>query len=336
MTRLSALLPKWPQNWPLQPVPRTRWARQEPTYRDADPQVIGAALKRAEARPAGNWFVFAASRGIRAGRPLGCRVAGVELVAWRAAAGRLVVGPGACPHLGGPLDQATVDGGELVCRWHGLRIGTGGCHGWSPMPSHDDGVLAWVRLDTVGGEKPLPAPVVPARPPEESAVDSVAEVVGVCEPSDIVANRLDPWHGGWFHPYSFTRLRVLSAPGKVDVPPEQDRFLVAVTFRVAGRLGVPVHAEFTCPEPRTVVMRIVAGEGVGSVVETHATPLGNGRDGRPRTAVIEAVVADSTRPGFALARASAALLRPVMARAAARLWRDDLAYAERRYALRTS
>ncbi|GGI92151.1 (2Fe-2S) ferredoxin [Saccharopolyspora subtropica] len=317
-------------------MPRTRWEHQEPTYPDADPQVIAAALKRAEARAAGNWYVFAASRSVRADRPLGFRVAGVELVAWRDAAGRLVVGPGACPHLGAPLARAAVDGGDLVCRWHGLRIGVGGCSGWRAVPSHDDGVLAWVRLDAVGGEEPLPEPVVPTRPPAESAVDAVASLVGVCEPADVVANRLDPWHGAWFHPYSFTRLRVLGAPGKVDVPPDDDRFTVAVTFRVGGRLGVPVHAEFTAPEPRTVVMRIVSGEGVGSVVETHATPLGTGRDGRPRTAVVEAVVADSTRPGFAVARAFAPLLRPVMARAAARLWRDDLAYAERRYALRTS
>ena len=64
------------------------------------------------------------------------------------------------------------------------------------------------------------------------------------------------------------------------MPEEADRFLVAVTFRI-GRLGVPVVAEFTSPEPRTIVMRIVDGEGTGSVVETHATPLGPGPDGLP-------------------------------------------------------
>jgi hypothetical protein len=29
-------------------------------------------------------------------------------------------------------------------------------------------------------------------------------MTGVCEPEDVVANRLDPWYGVWFHPYSFT------------------------------------------------------------------------------------------------------------------------------------
>jgi hypothetical protein len=100
-------------------------------------------------------------------------------------------------------------------------------------------------------------------------------------------------------------------------------------------LGIPVIAQFTAPEPRTVVMHIVEGQGVGSVVETHATPLGKGPDGRPRTAVIEAVIAQSDRTGFQYSLRAAPLLRPVMKLAAARLWRDDLDYAERRYALRT-
>ena len=230
---------RWPRHWPLRPLPKAEWPGQPPTYAAARPALIEAAVKRAQARPAGNWFVLAASRQIHGDRPFGTSVA------------------------------------------------------------------------------------------------SVATLVGVWEPADIVANRLDPWHGSWFHPYSFSRLSVLSAPGEVDVAEEEDRFLVSVTFRVAPGLGVPVRAEFSCPGPRTVVMRITEGEGAGSVVETHAIPRGRGVDGRPRTAVIEAVIAESGRPGFAFARAVAPVLRPVMRRAVARLWRDDLAYAERRYQLRS-
>jgi hypothetical protein len=83
------------------------------------------------------------------------------------------------------------------------------------------------------------------------------------------------------------------------------------------------------------VMRIVDGEGTGSVVETHATPLGPGPDGRARSAVLEAVIAHSDRAGFTHARRAAPLITPLMRYAATRLWRDDLAYAERRYQLRT-
>lgn len=319
---------------PLRRVPRTRWSAQQPSYRAAKPSVIEAALKRAEARPSGNWYVLASSRAIRCDRPYGATVAGTELVAWRDAVGVLTVGPGACPHLGAPLAKGRIDCGELVCRWHGLRLDAQGTYGWGALPSHDDGVLAWVRLDQAGGEQPLPRPVLPRRPCLASSVDAVAGVTGICEPSDIIANRLDPWHGAWFHPYSFTRLDVLAAPDEQDVDDEDDSFDVSVTFRVGAGFGVPVRAEFSCPEPRTVVMRVVDGEGAGSVVETHATPLGPGRDGQARTAVIEAILANSDRRGFAAARVSAPVLRPLIRRAATRLWRDDLAYAERRYALR--
>jgi nitrite reductase/ring-hydroxylating ferredoxin subunit len=326
---------QWPADWPLQPIPRERWAEQEPTYRDASPVVIESAAKRARSRPSGNWFVLAASRQIRADGPFGAKVGGIELVAWRDEPGDVHVGPGACPHLGAPLAQARVECGGLRCRWHGLLLGAEGGHGWSPLPSHDDGVLVWVRLDELGGEKPSEVPVVPERPETGARLAAVATLVGTCEPEDIIANRLDPWHGAWFHPYSFARLRVLDAPRDLGAPDAEDRFVVDVTFRVTRRWGVPVRAEFLCPEPRTVVMRIIDGEGVGSVVETHATPLGPGADGRPRTAVIEATVAGSPRPGFKLASKAAPLLRPAMNWTAARLWRDDLDYAERRYALRT-
>ena len=82
-------------------------------------------------------------------------------------------------------------------------------------------------------------------------------------------------------------------------------------------------------------MRIVDGEGQGSVVETHATPLGAGPDGLPRTAVVEAVIAHSDRHHFGKALVVAPVIRPLMGISATRLWRDDLAYAERLYELRS-
>ena len=227
-----------------------------------------------------------------------------------------------------------MDCGALICPWHGLRLEGGREFGWKPYPAHDDGVLAWVRLDGVGGEEPTERPILPARP-DGPTLHAVTRLVGTCEPSDIIANRLDPWHGAWYHPYSFAQLEVLSAPpADVDLPEDADRFLVPVTFHI-GRFGVPVVAEFTSPEPRTIVMRIIDGEGAGSVVETHATPVGPGPDGLPRTAVIEAVIAHSDRPGFVHALRGQPLIAPFMRQAATRLWRDDLAYAERRYLVRT-
>ncbi|MCF6525522.1 DUF5914 domain-containing protein [Streptomyces sp. JJ36] len=312
-------------------LPAPAWSSQEPTWRAARPRLIQEALARAVARPSGNWYVCGAAREIRPGRPYGRTVAGAELVVWRRPDGRPVAGPGACPHLGAPLCHGVVERGGLRCHWHGLLLTEEGTAGWEPWPVYDDGVLLWVRLDEAGGEEPLPRPRLPRRPDAARTLDAVTTVAGGCEPEDVVANRLDPWHGAWFHPYAFTRLRVREEPG----PGNGDRFVVDVAYRVGSRAAVPVRAAFTAPEPRTVVMEILDGEGAGSVVETHATPLTAPGAARPRTAVVEAVLATSPRPGFTAARAAAPLLRPLVRRAAARLWRDDLAYAERRWELRS-
>ncbi|WP_420710830.1 DUF5914 domain-containing protein [Streptomyces sp. MUSC 125] len=309
------------------------WERQRPTWREASPALIADALARAQARPTGNWYVVGASRALRPDRPMARSVAGREVVLWRNGEGRLVAGPGSCPHLGAPLGDSPVRCGTLVCRWHGLALDGGPFAGWEPWPAHDDGVLVWVRLDEVGGEQPVDRPAVPERPMVAAALTAVYTGAGACEPEDVVANRLDPWHGAWFHPYSFVDLAVVRAPTRGE---QDDSFTVDVSFKVAGRLVVPVRAVFTAPGPRTVVMRITAGEGEGSVVETHATPLGPDAGGRPRTAVVEAVIATSGRTGFAVARRAAPLLRPVVRAVAGRLWRDDLAYAERRWALRSA
>ncbi|MGV0803149.1 DUF5914 domain-containing protein, partial [Mycolicibacterium elephantis] len=91
---------------------------------------------------------------------------------------------------------------------------------------------------------PAERPVVPERP-DAPRMHAVARLDGTCEPRDVIANRMDPWHGSWFHPYSFTGLDVLASPPVGEqVSETADRFLVAVTFRI-GRLGVPVVAEFT-------------------------------------------------------------------------------------------
>ncbi|MEU7735349.1 DUF5914 domain-containing protein, partial [Streptomyces griseus] len=289
------------------PVP---WERQAPTWRAARPSVIAEALKRARSRPSGNWYVIGASRALPPGKVLGVTVGSTEVVAWRDEEGRLRTGPGACPHLGAPLRDSPVRCGTLVCHWHGLALDGGPFAGWEPYPAFDDGVLLWVRLDREGGEPPSQRPRVPSRPRVRDAVEAVYCGVGRCEPEDVVANRLDPWHGAWFHPYSFVDLTVTGTPE--DGPADGDGFTVDVSFKVAGRLVVPVRARFTAPGPRTVVMHIVEGEGAGSVVETHATPLAPDRWGKPRTAVTEALVAASDRRGFAVARAAAPLLRPLM------------------------
>ncbi|MEK6254694.1 MAG: DUF5914 domain-containing protein, partial [Gemmatimonadales bacterium] len=52
------------------------------------------------------------------------------------------------------------------------------------------------------------------------------------------------------------------------------------------------------------------------------------------SAIIEATLATSDRPGFQRAIKAAGLIRPFVLKSQRKLWVEDAAYAERRYALR--
>jgi len=261
--------------------------------------------------PTGGWYVIDGSRAITT-KPTVYSIAGERLIVWRDQAG-LHAAPESCPHMGASLECAKVDRGEVVCPWHGLHLGPEGHGRWQHRPVYDDGILAWVRDDSVR-EELTSAPILPKRP--DRYIDAVVRLEFDCEPVDIIRNRLDPWHGAPFHPYSFDALTVTDA--------SDERLVLRVSYRIAGPAVMEVDASFHCSDKRTIVMTILDGEGVGSVVETHATPLGNGR-----TAMIEATLATSERSGFWQAKKVQRLIRPAMAAVAKRLWVDDGDYAER-------
>ena len=301
-----------------QRLPAVTVRDQRPAWQQASAAWIARALEHAQRMPGGGWYALDDVRAIGS-TPRVYHVHGDSFVLWRDAQG-IVAAPEACPHLGASLAEARVCEGKLICPWHGLPLGRKGHGRWRPLPTHDDGVLCWLQLPAaIGGERTLAAPVLPARP--DAALAAVLRIEAACDPRDVLANRLDPWHGTHFHPHSFAKLQVI----------EQDEraITVRVAYRLVASLAVEVDARFSCPDPRTIAMTIVRGEGTGSVVETHATPLGPGR-----TAIVEATLASSERSGFRIARGLAPLLRPLITRAAGRLWKEDAAYAERLYALR--
>ncbi len=230
---------------------------------------------------------------------------------------RVIAGPDVCPHMGARLSEGRTEHGILVCPWHGLRLGDQRRGSWQPVPTHDDGVLVWVRLREPG-EPPTGRPILPARP--HHFVDGVVRVEARCDPRDVLANRFDPWHGTELHPYAFGRLQVLDIGN--------DHVVVRVAKRIAGPVAVEVDARFDSPERRTIVMTIIAGPGQGSVVETHVAPIAPGR-----TAIVEASLASSLRFGRVFARLLSRVIRPLLERSARRLWIDDRAYAERLYQL---
>ena len=310
-----------------------------PEWMQANPGAIDASVQRALAQPSGGWFVVASSRSLRphslrrrawtdlAASPRSFSVDGRDIVMWRPQPNAaLLAGPAACPHLGADLGTGHISNGCLVCPWHGLGL-TDRNHGaWKTFPVHDDGVLVWVQPQPSAPDA-TDAPLIAKRP--DIYLEGIVTRAVICEPCDIIANRLDPWHGTHLHPYSFRNLVV------VDMA--DDHIDMQVTYRIVGSQGVDVTARFHVPEPRTIVMTIVDGEGTGSVVETHASPAVHAGPGRPPlTNVIEAILVTSERPGFIYTLRGARIARPLITFAANRLWTDDAAYAARRYALRSS
>lgn len=292
------------------------YASDTPDWVQANPARIERALVRSQSLPGGGWYVVGASRDIQ-NKPQKHTILGRELVAWRGENSKPMVAPRACPHMGADLCDGHVDDGRLVCPWHGLHLSENRHGTWSPSPTFDDGILTWVQLDTA--ETKSDQPFITPRPTR--FLDAVVRVEATCEPTDVIRNRLDPWHGAHYHPHSFARLRVLRE--------SDDDIVVRVSYRVLGPLCNEVDARFHCPDPRTIAMTILEGEGAGSVVETHATPIDE-----TRTAIIEATIATSDRAGFLFAVAAKDALRPFIAKRAERLWVEDATYAERLYELR--
>ena len=298
-----------------------------PDWQQADPAAIARSLKHALGKPSGGWLVVDASRtllGLR--RPHHYWIDGREFVAWTTLDHGLTVAPATCPHMGADLSKAKIDyDGCLVCPWHGLVLPPSGRTNWTPVHLHDDGILTWVQFDP-SASGATATPILPKRPLR--FLDGVIRKEARCEPQDVIANRLDPWHGVHFHPYAFHDLVVTGATDEaIDLE---------VSYRVLPKTRIRVGARFECPEANTIVMTITSGEGEGSVVETHATPLVHAAPGSPpRTAIVEASLASSERPGFTHATKGAVLIRPLIKLMASRLWNDDARYAERTYEIRS-
>jgi len=293
-------------------------AMQQTDDRDwinANPGKILASFRQAQRKTSGNWYVLGETSRLRK-RPEQVLYVDSREILLVCRKGELHAVDNRCPHMGSPLSAGRCGEDGIVCAWHGLKIDLSGKSARNSFRLHDDGELLWINIP--GREEDLPLPPVVERP--RKAVTAVFQRRLRCDAHYAVLNRLDPWHGTHFHPHTFAALRVFrEEPGEL---------WLRVAYRVTGPLCVEVDARFHCPDARTIVMTIMAGEGKGSIVETHATPIAPGH-----ALLTELVAATSQRPGFAAARLFAPLVRPLLRSAAARLWKEDAAYVERRYYL---
>ncbi|MET0460481.1 MAG: aromatic ring-hydroxylating dioxygenase subunit alpha [Ilumatobacteraceae bacterium] len=71
------------------------------------------------------WYVVAEAADVGPG-PLAVRLLGRDVVLWRSPDGTVVAAPDRCPHREAPLSLGAVDGGCLVCPYHGWTFGDGG------------------------------------------------------------------------------------------------------------------------------------------------------------------------------------------------------------------
>ena len=186
------------------------------------------------------WWPVYESADLDAGKPVGIRRLGEDLVLWRDQAGAPHIFIDRCPHRGAALSKGFVRDTELQCWYHGFRFnGEGQCTAVpaegvdSPMPRRvsitsypleEQAGLIWAYI----GETDLfPAP--PLRAPAElsnpewsffiSRATWKANWLLVCD------NLMDPMHGSYLHASSYT-LRYGSKEDRMRVRELDDGFIV--------------------------------------------------------------------------------------------------------------
>ena len=94
------------------------------------------------------WYAILSSRELRPGRPFAARRLGLDLVAWRDAAGQVTLAVDRCPHRQVRLSPGRVVGGQLECPFHGFRFaGDGACAHMPAMPGRaPSGAMALATL----------------------------------------------------------------------------------------------------------------------------------------------------------------------------------------------
>ena len=126
------------------------------------------------------WYPVLQSEELPAGKPVGFKVLGEALVAWRDLEGRPHVVRDKCPHRAAKLSAGRVLAGDLQCAWHGLRFdGEGRCK-MIPWEPDDSALLAEVKVRAypagelggyvwayIGDTEKFPAPPLADSVPEE-------------------------------------------------------------------------------------------------------------------------------------------------------------------------
>ena len=169
--------------------------------------MVSPAASSWPAAVAAGWHPVAFASAVRS-RPVAATLMGRRLVVVRDAEGVFVLDD-RCPHRGAPLSRGRVDGGAVVCPYHGWAFGRGGACLRVPgtsrpgaparaLPAEERAGLVWTSL----AESPGPFPRLPACM-DDPSLDRFwwplrATRAGLL---DAIENHLDPSHPHHVHPW---------------------------------------------------------------------------------------------------------------------------------------
>lgn len=195
-----------------------------------------------------SWFPVARSRDVRDGRVARVEVAGRRLALWRTARGAVAAVDARCPHLGADLGGGRVEGGRLVCPFHGWAFGPDGtCAEGRPArtaPVEERWGLVWAFSDR------RPRFPLPEAPPGRWRIVLPPPRTVRAHPNLVVGNGLDARHFDALH-----GLDLLDEPVLTVDPP----FRVSLAMR--GR-------------PRSPALRALSGTGARGEVRFRFTTVG--------------------------------------------------------------
>lgn len=292
----------------------------EPTEHQVDSNADSQPASQTDSH-AGRWYVAAFSETLAPGGTLLKTIADQEIVFWRAPDDERAVeaASAVCPHWGGPLGEGAVDAkGTLTCPWHGWQFRNGYCIDRPRLKlprylAHDDGILLWVRL-------PWDIDEITRPPLQNRPADSVAFWFDIPIESDVYhvqENYLDFLHPAEYHASVFNHCVYLGKEGDIH--------RVELGYKLPFGKSLITRTRVWAPTPFQVRNEVYEGLGVGTVIESHITPLRH-----DRTLIHEIYhVPQAVTPGPGWP-----LMRLFMRRSARRIREEDSIFSARRYRLR--
>ena len=194
------------------------------------------------------WYPVSKSADV-AGKPLGLRRLGLDLIAWRDSSGRIHVQTDTCPHRGAKLSEGEVHGDVLTCAYHGWCFnGQGRCTNIPASRNANESLaprlsletyacqeragLVWVYFPQATGTAP-PELVIPEELESPDWSGFICESVWDVNWILVHENLADPMHGPYLHGKSFT-LGQGTLEDEIRVVRKDDGFIV----ERAGQKGI--------------------------------------------------------------------------------------------------